>query len=639
MTVSGVTKDYLKVNYRDNDVLYVPIDQLDLLYKYAGSDDSKARVSKLGGKEWTKTKQRVKKSTDDMAKRLVKLYAQRENSKGYAFSRDTVWQRDFEDEFVYSETEDQLRSIEEVKADMESDKPMDRLLCGDVGYGKTEVALRAAFKAVTDSKQVAYLCPTTILAMQHYNTFSERMRNFPIKVEMLSRFRTKAQQTKILKALKSGEIDIIIGTHRIVQKDVEFKDLGLLIIDEEQRFGVAHKERLKEMKQNIDVLSMTATPIPRTLHMSMISVRDMSVLTQPPQNRYPVQTYVLEKNKAVLTDAIRRELSRGGQVFYMHNRIQGIYKTAQWIQDAFPDKVVRVGHGQMSETELEDIMNDMVMGYTDILVCTTIIETGLDIPNANTIIIENADRMGLSQLYQLRGRVGRSNKKAYAYLTYERDKSLSEVASKRLQAIKEFTEFGSGFKIALKDLEIRGAGDILGAQQHGHMVSVGYDLYCKILKRSVDEARGEIAEKEDFQTSIDIGIDAYLPERYVADSAQRIDIYKKISSIETLEDKMEITDELIDRYGDLPTAAKNVVEIGYVKACARNAGISEIAERGKWLNIKFGSVDVSVLLGLAQSNPSKYKLVPGDVPQMNIRLDSNNKLKEISEIIDLLPQK
>ena len=639
MTVSGVTKDYLKVNYRDNDVLYVPIDQLDLLYKYAGSDDSKARVSKLGGKEWTKTKQRVKKSTDDMAKRLVKLYAQRENSKGYAFSRDTVWQRDFEDEFVYSETEDQLRSIEEVKADMESDKPMDRLLCGDVGYGKTEVALRAAFKAVTDSKQVAYLCPTTILAMQHYNTFSERMRNFPIKVEMLSRFRTKAQQTKILKALKSGEIDIIIGTHRIVQKDVEFKDLGLLIIDEEQRFGVAHKERLKEMKQNIDVLSMTATPIPRTLHMSMISVRDMSVLTQPPQNRYPVQTYVLEKNKAVLTDAIRRELSRGGQVFYMHNRIQGIYKTAQWIQDAFPDKVVRVGHGQMSETELEDIMNDMVMGYTDILVCTTIIETGLDIPNANTIIIENADRMGLSQLYQLRGRVGRSNKKAYAYLTYERDKSLSEVASKRLQAIKEFTEFGSGFKIALKDLEIRGAGDILGAQQHGHMDSVGYDLYCKILKRSVDEARGEIAEKEDFQTSIDIGIDAYLPERYVADSAQRIDIYKKISSIETLEDKMEITDELIDRYGDLPTAAKNVVEIGYVKACARNAGISEIAERGKWLNIKFGSVDVSVLLGLAQSNPSKYKLVPGDVPQMNIRLDSNNKLKEISEIIDLLPQK
>ena len=635
MTVSGVTKDYLKVNYRDNDILYVPIDQLDLLYKYAGSDDSKAKVNKLGGKEWTKTKQKVKKSTDDMAKRLVRLYAARENSKGFAFSRDTVWQRDFEDEFVYSETEDQLRSIEEVKADMESQRPMDRLLCGDVGYGKTEVALRAAFKAVTDSKQVAYLCPTTILAMQHYNTFVERMRNFPIKVEMLSRFRTKTQQTKILKALKSGEIDILIGTHRILQKDVVFKDLGFLIIDEEQRFGVSHKEQLKEIKKNIDVLSMTATPIPRTLHMSMISVRDMSVLTQPPQNRYPVQTYVLEQNRAVLIDAMRRELSRGGQVFYMYNRVQGIYKTAQWIQEAFPDKTVRIGHGQMSESELEDIMNDMVMGYTDILVCTTIIETGLDIPNANTIIIENADKMGLSQLYQLRGRVGRSNKKAYAYLTYVRDKSLSEVASKRLQAIKEFTEFGSGFKIALKDLEIRGAGDILGAQQHGHMDSVGYDLYCKILKRSIDEVRGETVQAEDLQTSIDINIDAYLPERYISESSQRIDIYKKISSIDTFEDKIEITDELIDRYGNLPTPAKNVIEIGYIKARARLAGISELTERSRWLNIKFAKADVAVLLGLAQSNPNKYKLVPSEEAQMNVKLETNNKLKETANIIEL----
>ncbi|MBP3361126.1 MAG: transcription-repair coupling factor [Clostridia bacterium] len=636
MSVNGITKDYLKVLYKDNDVLYVPVDQLDLLYKYTGAGDKPIKVNKLGGREWGKTKQKVKKSTGEMAAQLVALYAERQRTRGFAFSKDTVWQRDFEDSFVYTETEDQLRSIEEVKADMESEKPMDRLLCGDVGFGKTEVALRAAFKAVMDGKQVAYLCPTTILAMQHYNTFSDRMNKFPIKVEMLSRFRTKAQQNAILKKLKKGEIDIIIGTHRILQKDLEFSDLGLLIIDEEQRFGVAHKEKLKELKKNIDVLSMTATPIPRTLHMSMISVRDMSVLTMPPQNRYPIQTYVLENDPAVIGDAMRLELARGGQVFYLFNRVQGIYKKAEWIQSMFPDKTVRVGHGQMDEGQLEDIMHDMVTGETDILVCTTIIETGLDIPNANTIIIENADRMGLSQLYQLRGRVGRSNRKAYAYLTYQRDKIISEVAQKRLQAIKEFTEFGSGFRIALKDLEIRGAGDILGAQQHGHMDAVGYDLYCRILRESVNEAIGA-APEEEIETSIDINIDAYLPERYISDPSQRIDIYKRIAMIANDEDKMEIEDEMTDRYGDMPRAARNVVLVALLKAKARRAGISELASHGDFLSIKFAKADIAVLIGLVKSDPARYKLIPGDVPQLRVKLQSKGAvLNEADELTELL---
>ncbi len=635
-TVNGITKDYLRVLYKDGDVLYVPVEQLDLLYKYSGSDGAKVKVNKLGGKEWSKTKQRVKKATDEMAKQLAQLYAQRERSKGFAFSKDTVWQRDFEDSFIYTETEDQLRSIEEVKHDMESERPMERLLCGDVGFGKTEVALRAAFKAVMDSKQVAYLCPTTILAMQHYDTFTERMSKFPIKVEMLSRFRTKAQQSKIIKKLKNGEIDVIIGTHRILQKDVKFKDLGLLIIDEEQRFGVAHKEKLKELKKNIDVLSMTATPIPRTLHMSMISVRDMSVLTRPPQNRYPIQTYVLENNPSIILDAVRLELSRGGQVFYLYNRIQGIYKKAQWLKDAFPDKVVRVGHGQMEENELEDIMHGMVTGETDILVCTTIIETGLDIPNANTIIIENADKMGLSQLYQLRGRVGRSNKKAYAYLTYQRDKIVSEEAAKRLQAIKEFTEFGSGFKIALKDLEIRGAGDILGAKQHGHMDAVGYDLYCKILKQSVSEETGEKFE-EKAETLIDIAVDAYLPERYISDPAQRIDIYKKISLITDERDKMDVIDELTDRYGDVPKSAQQIVDVAVLKTRASGAGISELVQRDDFLTVKFSKVDLDKLIAIVSSSPLKYKLIAGDVPQLRIRLDNKqNVLEEASQFINLI---
>lgn len=638
MTVNGVTKDYLKIQYRGTDSLYVPIDQLNMLYKYVGNTERELKLNKLGGSDWNKTKQRVKKSTEELAHKLIELYAAREKTKGHAFSEDTPWQRDFEDSFGYTETEDQLRSIEEVKGDMESTKPMDRLLCGDVGFGKTEVALRAAFKAVNDSKQVAYLCPTTILAMQHYETFLKRMENFPVKVEMLSRFRTPAQQKQILKKVKSGEIDVLIGTHRILSKDLEFHDLGLLIVDEEQRFGVGHKERLKEIKKDVDVLTMTATPIPRTLHMAMTSVRDMSVLTEPPQNRYPVQTYVLEDNPSILLDAIRNELSRGGQVFYLYNRVQGIFRKAEWIKANFPDINVAVGHGKMKEDELEDIMYDMVNGKTDVLVCTTIIETGLDIPNANTIIIENADKMGLAQLYQLRGRVGRSNRLAYAYLTYKRDTILSDIASKRLRAVKEFTEFGSGFKIAMRDLEIRGAGNILGPEQHGHMDSVGYDMYCQILKESINEAKG-IKTKTDTGVAVDLDIDAYLPEAYIENHNQRIDIYKKIAAIETENDKFEIEDELIDRYGDIPKPVQNIINVASLKTPAREAGIFEIAQHGSLLQLKFHEdyVTAELIMGLDKKFPRRIKLLANDKPIVNFTL--KNEVKNITAFVnDLLTE-
>lgn len=626
MTVNGVTKDYLKIQYRGTDSLYVPIDQLNMLYKYVGNTERELKLNKLGGNEWNRTKQRVKASTAELAGKLIQLYAARGKTKGHAFSPDTPWQRDFEDTFAYTETEDQLRSIEEVKADMESGKPMDRLLCGDVGFGKTEVALRAAFKAVNDSKQVAYLCPTTILAMQHYETFLKRMENFPVKIEMLSRFRTATQQKKILKKLKTGEVDIVIGTHRLLSKDIEFKDLGLLIVDEEQRFGVGHKERIKEMKKDVDVLTMTATPIPRTLHMAMTSVRDMSVLTEPPENRYPVQTYVLEDNPGVILDAIRNELSRGGQVFYLYNRVSGIYRKAEWIKSQFPDISVAVGHGKMKEDELEDIMYDMVNGKTDVLVCTTIIETGLDIPNANTIIIENADKMGLAQLYQLRGRVGRSNRLAYAYLTYRRDSILSDVASKRLRAVKEFTEFGSGFKIAMRDLEIRGAGNLLGPEQHGHMDSVGYDMYCQILKESINEAQG-IETNPDTSVAVDLDVDAYLPETYISNHNQRIDMYKKIAAIESEDDKFEIEDELIDRYGDIPKPVQNIVNVAALKIPAREAGIYEIAQRSDIIQFKFYSeyVSAQLVMGLDKKYPKRIKLLASENPTVNIKLKGEVK--------------
>ena len=638
MNVGGVLKDYLKIQYKGTDCLYVPIDQMNQLYKYIGnSADKQVKLNRLGGNEWNKTKARVKASTDELAKKLIALYAERENAKGYAFSPDTPWQKDFEDTFPYQETEDQLRSIEEVKEDMEKPKPMDRLLCGDVGFGKTEVALRAAFKAVNDSKQVAYLCPTTVLAMQHYETFLKRMDGFPIRIEMLSRFRTAAQQKKILKQLKTGEIDVVIGTHRLLSNDVKFKDLGLLIVDEEQRFGVAHKERLKEIKKNVDVLTMTATPIPRTLHMAMTSVRDMSVLTEPPENRYPVQTYVLEDNPAVILDAIRNELSRGGQVFYLYNRVQGIHRKAAWLQENFPDKTVAVGHGKMREDELEEIMFHMSEGDTDILVCTTIIETGLDIPNANTIIIENADKMGLAQLYQLRGRVGRSNRAAYAYLTYTRDSILSEVASKRLKAVKEFTEFGSGFKIAMRDLEIRGAGNILGPEQHGHMDSVGYDMYCKILSESISSAKGEKPQEEN-DVSIDIEITAYLPESYIASPNQRIDMYKKIAAIENEDDKFQIEDELIDRYGDIPKAVQNIIEVAALKITAKEAGITEITQHGTSLTLRFadGRLTPEIIMALDKAYPMRIKVMSQTEPAVNVKLKAQNILQIVNDLLNVI---
>lgn len=627
MTVDGTTKDYLKIQYRDTDTLYVPVDQLNQLYKYSGKTEEKTvKLNKLGTQEWSRTKQKVKASTDELAKELIKLYAERNNVKGYAFSEDTPWQRDFEDNFRYNETSDQLQSIEEVKADMEKQQPMDRLLCGDVGFGKTEVALRAAFKAVCDSKQVAYLCPTTILCMQHYETFLNRMADFPVTVEMLSRFRTAKQQTEILKKLRDGRIDVIIGTHRLLSKDVKFKDLGLLIVDEEQRFGVVHKEKLKALKTNVDVLTMTATPIPRTLHMAMTSVRDMSVLTKPPQNRYPVQTYVLEHNEMIILDAIRNELARGGQVFYLYNRVQGIYGKAQWIQDAFPDINVAVGHGKMSENELEDIMYDMVNGRTQVLVCTTIIETGLDIPNANTIIIENADRMGLAQLYQLRGRVGRSNRAAYAYLTYRRDKTLSAVSQKRLSAIREFTEFGSGFKIAMRDLEIRGAGNILGSEQHGHMDNVGYDMYCKILKESINEAKG-ISSAEASDTVMDINVNAYIPESYIPSANQRIDMYKKIAAIETEEDEFEICDELIDRYGEPPKSVMNIIAVASLKLAAHEVGCLEVSEKMKNVTLVFkeNALTPEIVFGLDRKFAARVKVLSSEKPSLRIKMLEKDK--------------
>ncbi len=642
MTVDGISRDYLKVQYRGSDVLYVPVDQLDLLYKYGGkSEDKTVKLNRLGTQEWARQKRKVKESTDKLAKELIALYAQREEVIGHAYSEDTLWQREFEDTFSFNETTDQLRSIEEVKSDMEKKTPMDRLLCGDVGFGKTEIALRAAFKAVCDSKQVAYLCPTTILAMQHYETFVSRMAEFPVTVEMLSRFRTPKEQKEIIKKLQEGRIDIVIGTHRLLSEDIKFRDLGLLIVDEEQRFGVAHKERIKTLKTNIDVLTMTATPIPRTLHMAMTSVRDMSVLTEPPQNRYPVQTYALEFNEAIVLDAIKKELSRGGQVFYLYNRVQGIYHKAEWLKEKFPDVNIAVGHGKMNETQLEDIMYDMVNGTTQILVCTTIIETGLDIPNANTIIIENADRMGLAQLYQLRGRVGRSNRTAYAYLTYQRDKILSPQAQRRLSAIREFTEFGSGFKIAMRDLEIRGAGNMLGAEQHGHMDSVGYDMYCKILSESVKEAKGIKVSGKDTVT-IDISVNAYIPESYIASPNQRIDMYKKIAAIETEDDEFEIQDELTDRFGDMPKAVLNLIAVAGLKPPAADIGCNEITGKGKSITLKFneGILSPQIVFGLDNKFPGRVKVISSDVPGLTVTMKENEgtPLEFVKKLLTLIKE-
>ncbi|HHU64160.1 MAG TPA: transcription-repair coupling factor [Clostridiales bacterium] len=590
LEVEGQVRDYLHIKYSGGDSLYVPADQMDYIQKYIGIEGKAPRLSKMGGGEWNRLKSRVKQSIREMAEDLLKLYATRQTVKGHRFKKDTIWQRQFEELFPYEETPDQLQAIEEVKLDMETDKPMDRLLCGDVGYGKTEVAIRAAFKAVMDGKQVAFLVPTTILAQQHYNTLTNRLNDFPVKVEVLSRFKTPKEQKTILRNLENGLIDIIIGTHRLLQADVGFKDLGLLIVDEEQRFGVAHKERIKNLRTNVDVLTLTATPIPRTLHMSMVGIRDMSILETPPDERYPVQTYVVEYNEGLIRDAILREMGRDGQVYFVYNRVQSIEKFAAKVARLVPEARVAVAHGQMNETMLEDVMIDFMEHRYDVLVCSTIIESGLDIPNVNTIIVYDSDRFGLAQLYQLRGRVGRSNRLAYAYLTYRKDKILSEVAEKRLHAIKEFTEFGSGFKIAMKDLEIRGAGNLLGPEQHGHMATVGYDLYCKLLEQTIGELKGDMPQ-EQRECTVNIDISAYIPRDYIEDDGQRLEMYKKIASINALQDKYDVEEELEDRFGDIPVFASNLINISYLKALARQARIVEIIQKNGIYQLKLGHND------------------------------------------------
>ncbi len=569
-------KDYLKIEYADGGNLYLPATRLDIIQKYAGGDARTPKLNRLGGEQWKRTKAKVKGEVKAIAKELVELYAARQETNGFQYSEDTVWQREFEELFPYEETEDQQDAIDATKKDMESRKIMDRLICGDVGYGKTEIALRAAFKAIQDGKQVVYLVPTTILAQQHYNTFVQRMKDFPVRVDLLSRFRTPAEMKKTLEDLKRGLVDVVIGTHRVLSKDVQFKSLGLLVIDEEQRFGVTHKEKIKQLKENVDVLTLTATPIPRTLHMSLAGIRDMSVLEEPPVDRVPIQTYVMEYNDEMVREAINRELSRNGQVYYVYNRVHGIEEIASHIGELVQDATVVYAHGQMRERQLEQIMLDFINGDIDVLVSTTIIETGLDIPNANTIIIHDADRMGLSQLYQLRGRVGRSSRTAYAFLMYRRDKILKEEAEKRLQAIREFTELGSGIKIAMRDLEIRGAGNVLGAEQHGHMEAVGYDLYCKLLNHAVEALRGKRTEEEEFQTAVECDIDAYIPASYIRNEYQKLDIYKRISAIENEDEYMDMQDELMDRFGNIPKSVENLLKIASIKALAHQAYATEV---------------------------------------------------------------
>lgn len=579
--VDRIVKDYIKIEYRGGSNLYIPATQLDCLQKYSGADAAKApKLNKLGTQEWNKTKSKVRGAVKNIAKELVELYAVRQEKEGYVCGPDTVWQREFEEMFPYEETEDQLSAIEDTKRDMESTRIMDRLICGDVGYGKTEVALRAAFKEVQESRQVAYLAPTTILAQQIYNTFVQRMKEFPVRVELLCRFRTPAQQKKAIEDLKKGQVDVIIGTHRILSKDVQFKNLGLLIVDEEQRFGVTHKEKIKQLKKDVDVLTLTATPIPRTLHMSLIGIRDMSVLEEPPMDRMPIQTYVMEYDEETVREAINRELRRGGQVYYVYNRVTDIADVALRIAKLVPDARVDFAHGQMSERELENVMYSFVNGDIDVLVSTTIIETGLDISNVNTMIIHDSDRYGLSQLYQLRGRIGRSNRTAYAFLMYRKNVMLKETAEKRLAAIREYTDLGSGFKIAMRDLELRGAGNLLGAQQHGHMNAVGYDLYCKMLNEAVKEAKG-IHTMEDFETSVDLNVDAYIPDSYISNEFQKLDIYKRIAGIETQQDYDDMLEELLDRFGEPGKAVLNLLAIAKLKAIAHQGYVTEIKQTGK----------------------------------------------------------
>ncbi len=589
LDIGGIQKDYLQLQYAGEDKLYVPTDQVGFLQKYLGAEADHPKLSRLGGTEWSKAKAKVREAVRDMAQELLELYASRQTVKGYRFLPDTPWQAEFESLFPYEETPDQVRAISEVKRDMEKDRPMDRLLCGDVGYGKTEVALRAAFKAVMDNKQVAVLVPTTILAQQHYNTFRERFANYPVRIEMLSRFRTLKEQRLILAGLATREVDIVIGTHRLVQEDILFKDLGLLVVDEEQRFGVGHKERLKRLRKNVDVLTLTATPIPRTLHMSLVGVRDTSLLETPPEERFPVQTYVLEEDPALIREAIRRELNRGGQVYFVHNRVVDLDRVAGWLQDLVPEARIAVAHGQMKEDELEQVMLEFMDNTYDVLVCTTIVETGLDISNVNTLIVKDADHFGLAQLYQLRGRVGRTNRLAYAYFLFRRDKVLTEISERRLSAIREFTEFGSGFKIAMRDLEIRGAGNILGAEQHGHIAEVGFDLYCRLLEEAVQEARGEKTEPV-IDTVIELPVEAYIPDAYVPDTNQKVELYRRLAALAEASEVEDLHEELVDRYGDLPESVQCLLKITCLKIIGKKLRIKSIGRGQGFYRIVFDPV-------------------------------------------------
>lgn len=639
--VDKVVKDYIKIEYAGGSNLYILATRLEMIQKYAGKDMKRPKLNKLGGQEWTKTKTRVQKAVKEMAQDLVLLYAAREKQNGYVYGKDTVWQQEFEELFPFEETEDQVLAINATKKDMESQKIMDRLICGDVGFGKTEIAIRAAFKAVQENKQVAYLAPTTILAQQIYNTFSQRMKDFPVRVDLLCRFRSAAEQKHTLSDLKKGQVDIVVGTHRLLSKDVAFKDLGLLVVDEEQRFGVAHKERIKQLKTNVDVLTLTATPIPRTLHMSLVGIRDMSVLEEPPMDRVPIQTYVMEYNEELVREAISRELSRDGQVYYVYNKVRDIDEVTAKIQSLVPEANVAFAHGQMRENQLEDIMYRFINGEIDVLVSTTIIETGLDISNVNTMIIHDADNMGLSQLYQLRGRVGRSNRTAYAFLMYRRNKMLKEVAEKRLAAIKEFSDLGSGFKIAMRDLEIRGAGNLLGAEQSGHMEAVGYDLYCKMLHEAVKEIKGE-KEEEKFETAIDLNVDAFIPMTYISNEFQKLDMYKRIAGIDTREGAEDMLDELIDRFGEPPKSVQNLLAIARIKGQAHKVYVKEVVQKGDEIQLVMyerAQIDPAQIPSLIMEFTPSLRFVP-ETPNpcfwYRLRANSKEKGKDLLDVLEHL---
>ncbi len=639
LEVDGVHQDYMTILYQNEDKLFIPVTQLNLIQKYVASESKTPKINKLGGSEWAKTKRKVTAKIEDIADDLILLYAKRESEKGYAFQPDDAYQKEFEDAFPYSETDDQLRSTAEIKRDMEKEKPMDRLLVGDVGFGKTEVALRAAFKAIKESKQVAFLVPTTILAQQHYETMVDRFEGFPVNVGVLSRFRTKKQQNETIEQVRKGQVDILVGTHRLLSKDVEFADLGLLVIDEEQRFGVKHKERLKQLRSQVDVLTLTATPIPRTLHMSMLGVRDLSVIETPPENRYPIQTYVMEMNPGAVREAIQREMARGGQVFYLYNRVDTIERKVEELQALVPDARIAYAHGQMTEIQLENTLFDFIEGQYDVLVTTTIIETGVDIPNANTLFVENADYMGLSTLYQLRGRVGRSNRVAYAYFMYEQQKVLNEVSEKRLQAIKDFTELGSGFKIAMRDLSIRGAGNLLGAQQHGFIDAVGFDMYSQMLSEAVTRKQGKNTQTEKTTVEIDLGIDAYLPTSYIEDERQKIEIYKRIRELESQEAVDELQDDLLDRFGEYPVEVAHLLTVGEIKMNGDRALLETIRKQQQTVSFtlsKVGTKNYSVEQLFEALKATKLKATMGvDHEQMTIKLQIPPVMKESTWLLEI----